>query len=340
MGARARLAAIDIGTVTTRLLVADVGDDGIAEVERSTDITHLGAGLSATGCLSPEAMRRVADVLERYERTMRELGVERFSAIATSASRDADTGDEFLALLAERGVVPRIVPGDVEARLAFVGATAEMSAVDGLLVADLGGGSTELVFGSVTVEGGVRSAEIERARSIDVGSKRVTELFLHSDPPAPAEMAEARTWIAQQLRPYFAELREKPRVLVSLAGTATSLSAIRQGLAVYDSALVHESVLSGAELADLVEALSALTLAERERVPGLDPGRAPVIVAGALILETLVALAGLETTLVSEHDILYGILLDTYRDLREETSASKGVEALGEGAEDTWASSE
>lgn len=316
MATTRRLGAIDIGTVTTRLLVADVSDDGVAEVARSTDITHLGEGLTATRRLSDAAMRRVADVIARYSANMRELGVEHVTALATSASRDAENGGEFLALLAENGVTPEIIPGEREARLAFIGATSTLPAEDDLLVVDLGGGSTELVFGHVReTDDGVNEPEVASARSVDVGSKRITEMFLHSDPPTPAEIANARAWIVEQMRPYFDALRERPRLMVALAGTATTLSAIHQGLAVYDPARVHLSTLSGSDLADLLEMLAALPLAERARVVGLDPGRAPVIVAGALILETVVALAGLAATLVSEHDILYGILLDTYSGL-------------------------
>jgi len=317
-----RLAAIDIGTVTTRLLVADVSEAGVVEVERSTDITHLGEGLTVTGRLSDAAMGRVADVIARYARTMRELDVERFSAMATSASRDADNAEEFLARLAQHGVVPQVIPGDREAQLSFLGATSDMGEQEGLLVVDLGGGSTELILGHVREEGDGRVAEIVKARSIDVGSKRVTERFLPSDPPTASELAEARAWSVEQLRPYFDSLRDRPRLMVALAGTATSLSAIRQELAVYDPVLVHCSCLTGSELADLLEMLAAMPLARRQHVPGLDPGRAPVIVAGALILETVVALAGLDSTLVSEHDILYGILLDTYDELQNPGEAA------------------
>jgi exopolyphosphatase/guanosine-5'-triphosphate,3'-diphosphate pyrophosphatase len=318
-----RIAAIDIGTVTTRLLVADVSENGLVEVARSTDITHLGEGLSATGRLSEAAMQRVSDVIARYADTMREQGVESFSAMATSASRDAENSAEFLALLASHGITPLVIPGEREARLSFAGATSDMDAEEDLLVVDLGGGSTELIMGDVIEEGGVRRTEIVKARSIDIGSKRVTERFLHSDPPTPLELAEAREWSVSQLRPYFDGLRDRPQLMVSLAGTATTLSAIRQELEVYDPELVHCSCLTGSELADLVEMLAAMPLSERVKVPGLDPGRATVIVAGALMLETIVALSGLESTVVSEHDILYGILLETYDDLREDRLGEK-----------------
>jgi exopolyphosphatase/guanosine-5'-triphosphate,3'-diphosphate pyrophosphatase len=311
-----RLAAIDIGTVTTRLLVADVSDAGIAEVERSTDITHLGEGLTTTGRLSEAAMQRVADVVGRYAVRVRDLGVERVTTIATSASRDAENGADFGALLVSRGVAPEIIRGDMEAQLAFSGAVSDVQPTSGLLVVDLGGGSTELILGDVEGEGVDRCTEIIRARSLDVGSKRVTEMFLHSDPPRPSELAQSREWAAAQLRPFFDGLRARPSKMIAVAGTATSLSAIHMGLAVYDPDRVHGSRLTGSELADLTEMLAALPLARRKKVVGLHPDRASVMVAGALVLETVLALSGLEATFVGERDILYGILLDTYRRLR------------------------
>jgi len=312
-----RLAAIDIGTVTTRLLVADVSARGIeSEIARSTDITHLGEGLTVTGRLDDAAMKRVADVVAGYSATMRELGVEHHAAMATSASRDAENGDEFRALLSASGIEPQIIVGAREAELAFAGATAERIG-DGLLVVDCGGGSTELVLGSVAEEAGARVASIEAARSIDVGSRRMTELYLRSDPPSVAELDEARAWATSELRPFFDRLDERPRTMIGLAGTATTLAAIALGLAEYDSAAVHGYELSGSELSELLDMLASMKLDERMRVPGLHPGRAPVIVAGTLIFETVLALAGLDRIVVSEHDILYGILLDTYRDLRK-----------------------
>lgn len=307
-----RLAAIDIGTVTTRLLVADVDDATVTEVERSTDITHLGEDLTRTGALSRDAMTRVAEVIGRYAERMESLGVERFWAVATSASRDAANGDEFLALLAERGVRPEIIAGAREAELAFLGATFERDG-EGLLVVDCGGGSTELIVGDVRREDGVREQRIAAARSIDVGSRRMTELFLRTDPPTRAELDEARTWAAGELRPFFDLLDERPRVMLGLAGTATSLAAIRLQLAEYDASLVHGYVLGGADLAELLDLLARMPLVRRREVVGLHPGRAGVIVAGTLIFETVLALAGLSELVVSEHDILYGILLDAYR---------------------------
>lgn len=311
-----RLAAIDIGTVTTRLLVADVSADTVTEVERSTDITHLGEGLTQTGVLAEAAMARVDAVIARYTETIAALGVERTRCIATSASRDAANGEAFRAMLAARGIEPEIVAGATEADLAFLGATAERTG-SGLLVVDCGGGSTELVLGSVAIDQGVRVADIAAARSIDVGSRRMTELFFHDDPPTRAQLDAAREWATEQFRPYFDGLRERPRTMLGLAGTATSLVAIQLEMEEYDAARVHGFELSGSQLSELLDYLASLSVEQRKRVAGLHPGRAGVIVAGALIFETLLALAGVGSMIVSEHDILYGILIDTYRAQQE-----------------------
>lgn len=311
-----RLAAIDIGTVTTRLLVADVSQGSIVEVGRSTDITQLGEGLTSTGRLSAAAIERVATVTGRYAAMMTELGVERYVAYATSASRDADNGPEFVSRIAAEGIALEIISGSREAELSFMGATAQRTG-EGLLVVDCGGGSTELISGCVTAENGARTSRIDAARSIDVGSRRMTELFLHSDPPTRGELDAARSWAAAELRSYFDRLDERPHEMIGLAGTATSLAAIELGLATYDPARVHGFGLSGSQLSELLEMLAALPLARRRHVVGLHPERAGVIVAGTLIFETVLALSGLDRMIVSEHDLLYGILLETYHDLRE-----------------------
>jgi len=312
-----RIAAIDIGTVTTRLLVADVGPNGVQEeIARSTDITHLGEGLTSTGRLGADAMRRVAAVVESYAELMRALDVERYTALATSASRDAGNGREFVAMLAERDVVATVIDGAREAELAFLGATAQCDG-EGLLVVDCGGGSTELIFGSAIAADEGRQLSIDSARSIDVGSRRMTELFLHADPPSRAELDKAREWATGELRAFFDRLDERPRRMIGLAGTATSLAAIQLELTEYDAEKVHGYELSGSDLAELLGMLAGMSLATRQNVVGLHPERAGVIVAGALIFETVLALSGLDRMMVSEHDVLYGILLDTYRDLQE-----------------------
>lgn len=304
-----RKAAIDIGTVTTRLLVADVADGQVTEVRRRTVVTHLGEGLHATGALAPEAIARVQDAVASFVADIERLGARSTTAVATSAARDASNGRDLLQALEAAGARPRIITGELEARLSFAGATAELDG-DGILVADLGGGSTELVFGSAGEgDGGERTVEVELARSFDIGSRRVLDMFLHDDPPSAAQLADAAAWTAGQMRPYFESLTQRTRTLVTLAGTGTTLSAVRQRLVTYDPALVHGSRLTGGDVADLREELAAMTVEERRDVVGMDPARADVIVAGALILETIMALAGVDATTVSEHDILYGLVL-------------------------------
>lgn len=306
---RTRRAAIDIGTVTTRLLVADTDGWRVDEVLRRCVVTHLGEGLHASGMLAEAAIVRVADAVAGFVLDIAETRADSVVAVATSAARDAGNGRAFLDTLGALGVRPRIISGSTEARLSFAGATYAIED-DDVLVADLGGGSTELVFGSAHDTEDGRQVDIDASRSLDVGSRRVLDMFLHSDPPTGAELAAASAWVVDEMRPYFEGLRERPRTLITLAGTGTTLSAIKQALEVYDPSRVHGSRLSGGDVADLRDELAAMTLQKRREVVGMDPARADVIVAGALILETIMALAGIDTTIVSEHDILYGLVLE------------------------------
>ena len=303
-----RIAVIDIGTVTTRLLVADTDGSTIHEVVRRTVVTHLGEGLHASGRLSDDGIARVATAVEAFVEEAEGLGARPAIAVATSAARDAANGRDLIERIERAGVRPRIIPGALEARLSFSGATYRLDD-DDILVADLGGGSTELVFGSArdTPEG--REIEVDSARSLDVGSRRVLDMFLASDPPTDGELEAAIAWTTEEMRPFFDGLRCRPRTLITLAGTGTTLSAVKQELVVYDPELVHLSRLTGGDVSDLRARLAAMPLAERRGVAGMDPARADVIVAGALILETIMALAGVDSTVVSEHDILYGLVL-------------------------------
>lgn len=305
-----RFAAIDIGTVTCRMLVADVDAQGsLHELDREYRIVNLGEGVDATGVLKPEAIQRTVDavrdylcVLERF----RTPGYEdiRVIALATSASRDAENAAEFIEALDALGVQLTVIPGEREAALSFAGASCQF-AHEPLFVVDVGGGSTEVVAG---ISGG----EVSFSHSFDIGCRRVTERFLHDDPPAANELAEARAWICETMAPYFSEIAQagfSPSRLVAVAGTATTVVAIRERMACYDTTRVNGAVVSRADLDDVYDKLRRVPLEQRRQIAGLDPGRAPVITAGMVILQAILDLAGLDSFTVSEQDILHGIIL-------------------------------
>lgn len=305
-----RYAAIDIGTVTCRMLVADIDEEGLLrELDREYAITNLGEGVDASGVLKLEAMSRVLDVVARYQEVL--SGFERsgrpvqVTAVATSAARDARNAGEFERLLAERGIELAVIPGSREAALSFTGASCDFLG-ERLLVVDIGGGSTEVVAGRA-------GGDPVRARSFDIGCRRVTEKFLASDPPSDRELECARQWTREGMRPFFEELRASGFFLdrlVAVAGTATTVVAVRERMRVYDTARVHKALVTRADLDAVSERLQSVALSERERIVGLDPGRAPVIVAGMVILQTVLDLAGVDSFTVSESDILHGIVLD------------------------------
>ena len=304
-----RYAAIDIGTVTCRLLVADVREDGtIEDVRRETTICNLGVGVDKTGRLEPEAIERVGAAIEGYLRVLEESQVDGkpipVKAMATSASRDAANADEFKARLAKAGLQLDIIPGEREAALSFAGASSSFAG-ERVVVLDVGGGSTEIIAGHA-------GADPDRAHSFNVGCRRVTERCLHSDPPTSEELAQAAEWIGGEFAPYLRELGDAGLLdarVVAVAGTATSVVSIREQMEVYDSARVHRAVVTRADLDAVFERLSRVTLEERKHVTGLDPGRAPVIVAGLLILQQIMELAKADSFTVSETDILHGIIM-------------------------------
>ncbi len=304
-----RYAAIDIGTVTCRMLVVDVGESGLHELTREYAITNLGEGVDATGELKLEAMERVVRAIDGFLAVRDSLStpdhpVVRTVAVATSAARDARNAAEFAARLRERGIELSVIPGSREAALSFSGASIDFSG-ERLMVVDVGGGSTEVVMGT----GG---AEPVCAHSFNVGCRRVTEKFLASDPPAPEELARARAWIREQMASWFADQAKEAASLervVAVAGTATTVVSIRDRMETYDSSCVHKARVSRQELLEVYERLAALPLSARKNVVGLDPKRAPVTVAGLLILLEVLDFAGIDAFTVSETDILHGITL-------------------------------
>ena len=343
-----RIAAIDIGTVTCRLLIADVDTPaasngfasaslaaasaasldsasaaavsaatdaqpnpaamaGIHELYRTTKIVNLGAGVDATGRLAPDAIDCVAAAVAEYkaiiDRYSSEEPVE-VRCLATSACRDAENAQEFAERLAQIGVELMIIPGQREAQLSFLGASAGFAG-ERLIVSDVGGGSTELIAG-------VAGQGVVHAHSFDIGCRRATERLLVSDPPTPAEIDALRAWIRPEFTRFFEELASlgfEPQRYIAVAGTATSVVSIDLNMETYDSALVHGHTVDAATLARITERLAALPLEQRAQVVGLHPRRAPIIVAGFVILQEVLAASGLPSYTASETDILEGIIL-------------------------------
>jgi exopolyphosphatase/guanosine-5'-triphosphate,3'-diphosphate pyrophosphatase len=304
-----RVAVVDLGSNSTRLLIADVdpATGRVDELDRRTTVTRLGQGVDHTGRLAPEAIERVHTALTAYRHAIDDLRAEATIAVLTSAVRDAADGAAFTAAIRERyGLDARVLTGDEEARLTFRGATAERAGADPrrLAVVDVGGGSTEIVTG---VPGAAPGFHV----STQAGVVRQSERFLRSDPPEAAELqqlaAEAREIFAAALP---APVREDVEGAIAVAGTATSCAAMLQDLEPYDPDKVEGFHLLRAECEMLLARLAQMPLEERRAVKGLHPDRAPVIVAGIVLLIEALRVLGLDAAEVSEHDILRGAALD------------------------------
>lgn len=296
-----RVAAIDCGTNSLRLLVTDLSGGRQRDLHREMRVVRLGEGIDRTGSIAPQALERTRLALVDYAARCRELAVQRTRLVATSASRDADNRDEFGAMVVTAlGIEPEVVSGAEEAALSFAGATRGLDPADApFLVMDIGGGSTELVLGG---------DRVLAARSVDIGCVRLTERHLHGDPPTAVEIAAAEADIEAGIAAIRRDVPvEQARTAVGLAGSVTTVAAVALGLASYDSSRIHLTRLPAAVVAETASRLLTMTRADRAALPVMHPGRVDVIGAGALILATLVARLGLTDVLVSEADILDGI---------------------------------
>ncbi|PKV94200.1 exopolyphosphatase/guanosine-5'-triphosphate,3'-diphosphate pyrophosphatase [Amycolatopsis echigonensis] len=317
VGDMPRVAAIDCGTNSIRLLVAELtprhdGTVDLRDLHREMRIVRLGQGVDATGRLAPEALERTRAALADYTVAARRKGVEKVRMVATSATRDASNRDEFFAMTRETlGVEAEVISGDEEARLSFTGAVGEQDPDDGpFVVVDVGGGSTELVLG--TWNG--REAEVIAAKSVDIGCVRITERALKDDPPTADEIAAARELARGILAEAFDVVDvAKARTWIGVAGTVTTLSAVSLALPEYDSERIHLSKLTHGEIDRVAENLLAADRATRAENPVIHPGRVDVIGGGAVVVqvlaEELAARGGPDQLVVSEHDILDGIAL-------------------------------
>jgi len=305
----ARVAVVDLGTNTTRLLVCEVRGDEILEVERRTEITRLGEGVDRNGRLADAARERVRETVGGYRELIDRHGARTSVAVATSAIRDAEDGPEFRDELAERfGLDVHTLSGSEEAELTFLGATGGRAPAGGpTLVIDIGGGSTELIVGRP-------GARADFDVSTSAGSVRQTERYLHEDPPHPDSMRALADEVAALITEAVpASTLDSVASGIAVAGTATSLAAISQELEPYDPAMVHGFVLELGEAERIMAMLAATPLEERREVPGLHPDRAPTIVAGAIILVEAIRAFGLDAVEVSESDLLHGAALHAAR---------------------------
>ena len=307
-----RVAAIDCGTNSIRLLIADIDARGsvLTDIEREMRIVRLGEGVDRTGRLSEAALSRTIAALREYADRIEALSPAAVRMVATSATRDAENSQEFVDRVKEvLGASPEVVSGDEEAWLSFSGATRELAGAalarqDGCappyLVTDIGGGSTEFVLGGP--EG------VSGARSVDIGCVRMTERHLHRDPPSRAEVAAATADIDSALVTVAASVPvEQGRTLVGLAGSVTTVAGIALGLKRYEATRIHHSRITAAQVHEVTRQLLAQTRAERAAIGVMHPGRVDVIGAGALVLDRIIAHFGFAEVLVSEHDILDGI---------------------------------
>jgi len=298
-----QIAVVDIGTNSTRLLIAEVDPEtgDVHELERRTTITRLGQGVDATGALAPEAMERVFATLAAYREAIDAHDAAKTIAVLTSAARDAANGAEFTQRVeTDYGLTARTISGEEEARLTFLGATAERDPhLGSVVVIDIGGGSTELVVGS--------GQQVDFYASTQAGVVRHGERHIASDPPQPKELQN----LAQDAAAIFEQavpdpVRKQAQAAIGVGGTATSLAAIAQDLDPYDAGKVHGYRLARASVSQLLARLAQMTLEERRHVNGLHPDRAPTIVPGCVLMDEALATFGLDEVEVSEHDILRG----------------------------------
>jgi len=299
-----RVAAIDVGTNTVLLLVAERRGGRLEPLAERAEITRLGRGVDATGRLDPAAIRETAEVLARFAGEARALGVAEIACVATSAARDAANGAEFFAAArAAAGLVPEVISGDEEARLVWASAWRDFGGAGPLAVLDVGGGSTEFTAGD---------GPAPRARtSLQVGAVRLTERHVRTDPPGPDDLAALRAAARAALAPIgplAAGLRGAR--LVGVAGTVTTLAAVEQALPVYDAARVHGSALTLGQIDALAARLSALPVAARAALPGMEPKRADVIVAGAVVVAEAMRAAGFDRLTVSDRGVRWGLVYD------------------------------
>lgn len=302
-----KIAAIDLGTVSSRLLCAEMSNGQITASTKRTVITDLGERVDATGVFAPAAIDRVTQACTEFVREAREFGAQHVCCTLTSAARDVSNGNDLLDRLRDLGLVPQVIPGEVEARLTFYGVAHDF-ANERIAVADSGGGSTELVVGRAC-DGGL---ELDCTESLNIGCRRVTERFFSSVPPSADELDKAAAWARAQFERYWAGLANRPERLVAVGGTVTTLVAMVHELAVYDSHFVHLRDLTIEQVEDGIDRMRSLTVEQIAQLPGIQAKRAPVILAGAIVVRELMRAGGYGRLTVSENSLLAGAAATIY----------------------------
>ncbi len=309
-----RIATIDIGTVTSRLLIADVNGTSIVPLVRRAEITNIGEGTDASGCLKSGAIARTVNQIREYLSIIHsfddtDIPVKRVVAMATSASRDASNANEFISQLEDLGLQLSVIDGTQEAELSFLGAANDFKN-EQILVIDVGGGSTEVVCGCACMQNDccIPAVTLDASTSFNIGCRRMTERFLEGNPPTAEQYNQAFMWAHETIQPFFTNLAIPDRV-IAVAGTATTAVSIRDAMAIYDPDRVHRSVVTRDDLGVLFERLAYMTLEEKQQIVGLQPQRASVIVAGFIVLDVVLQCAHVDEFTVSENDILQGMAL-------------------------------
>ena len=316
-GDMVRVASIDLGTVSSRLLLAEVKDGAIVDSRKRTVITDLGEGVDATGRFLDTAVARVLDTCSSFVEDIRAFAPQAVCTTLTSAARDASNGQDLLDGLGRLGLVPEVIPGEIEAKLTFYGVAHDFPG-ERIAVADSGGGSTEVVVGSYTPG---EPLEVECASSMDIGCRRVTERFLHGQPVRADEFEAARGFARDQFSSYWSRLTNRPARLVAVGGTVTTLLAMDRGMKVYDSSLVHLHDLGLEQVEAAQRRLSVLPVDQIAALPGIQPKRAPVILAGSLVIGELMRAGGYGSLTVSENSLMAGMAATLYETLCGEVPA-------------------
>ena len=298
-----RIAAVDLGTVSSRLALARVRDGRIVELTKHSVITDMGRGVDASGAFDAAAIERVEAACAQFAEEARTFGAAATCVTLTSAARDASNAEELLDRLAALGFIPQVIPGEVEARLTFYGVAHDFPG-ERIAVADPGGGSTEIVVGSYLPD--AAALELERVHSFNIGCRRLTDRFFTADPPEASELDAAARWAYDQFATYWSGLGELPARLISVGGTVTTLVALEHELVPYDSSFVHLRSLSALEVERAIDRMRKLPAAAIAELPGIQPKRAPVMLAGAVVIRELMRAGGYDSLTVSENSLLAG----------------------------------